>query len=153
MLVKLMGACKSCSIEGEPATGERRSRGAREEANCLDGLYTPWSTGFSIVLSEGFVYEGETEEGVPHGRGKMVHPNQDVYEGDWVHGKAEGFGVYTKHNWGKYQGEYQNDLQHGVGREEWADGSHYEGSYSLGMKHGLGRFTWPDGTAYTGDFF
>ncbi|KAH3732461.1 2-isopropylmalate synthase [Pelomyxa schiedti] len=39
-------------------------------------------------------YNGETKDGVSHGRGFMRWPGGNTYEGEWHNGKYDGWGVY-----------------------------------------------------------
>jgi len=52
-----------------------------------------------LIFKDGRVYEGETKNGIPQGKGKMTWTDEDgdkdVYEGDWVNGKKHGKGKYT----------------------------------------------------------
>ena len=41
------------------------------------------------------MYEGEWNEDVMHGVGKMIYPNGDVYEGKLLNGKGNGLGIYV----------------------------------------------------------
>lgn len=47
-----------------------------------------------IEYKQGWVYEGETVEGVREGRGRMVWPSGDSYEGMFSGGRANGEGCF-----------------------------------------------------------
>ena len=79
-------------------------------------------------------YQGDYQDGLPHGRGVMTWPNGDRYDGDFVEGKRMGKGVYV---WGP--------------ESEWA-GHRYEGDFVAGQRTGQGVYTWPNGDRYEGDF-
>ena len=47
----------------------------------------------SLVYPDG-TYEGRiNDDGVPHGKGKMVFQDGSIYEGDWANGQMDGNGV------------------------------------------------------------
>ena len=78
---------------------------------------------------EGFSYDGEWEDGLKHGQGKMKLPDGSVYEGDFLHGEMLG-----------------------RGRRTWSDGSFYDGDVVRGEKHGRGTMQYPSGDRYCGDW-
>lgn len=62
-------------------------------------------------------YTGESKDGLPHGRGKMVYSNRDVYEGEFKNGQRDGFGKYY-YNYGDgylYDGHWRNGKRDGYG--------------------------------------
>jgi len=61
-------------------------------------------------------YEGTFCEGLRHGKGKMVFPDQaTTYNGDYVHGIAEGQGKMHYSNGNYYIGKWKNNKQNGLG--------------------------------------
>ena len=40
------------------------------------------------------MYEGEVQDGVPNGFGKLIHPEGDSYEGEFLSGVENGNGKY-----------------------------------------------------------
>ncbi|MBB5175032.1 SH3 domain-containing protein [Texcoconibacillus texcoconensis] len=83
-----------------------------------------------IEFSDGTVYEGEVEQGTPHGYGSFTWANGDTYEGDVYDGLRHGYGVY-----------------------EFSDGSFYEGEFVDGDFHGHGIFYYPEGSYVQGQFY
>ena len=84
-------------------------------------------------------YEGEIENGKPHGNGTWEMGNGAVYVGQFVNGLREGFGTFTWSEKGSksgqsYEGEWLNNRQHGKGKMIYApdpkDG--FEGSVDEG---------------------
>ena len=66
-------------------------------------------------------YEGEIENGKPHGDGTWTMGNSAVYVGQWVNGCREGLGTFTWSKFGpasgqSYEGEYKDDRRHGKGK-------------------------------------
>lgn len=106
-----------------------------------------------IEYSDGSVYEGETKELLPHGKGRLTI-NSEYYEGDFFEGEMTGYGtyVYAPSIGDKYEGFMKNGKRDGTGKYTWADGSVYEGGYKEDMKHGEGSYRWADGSSYTGSF-
>ena len=56
--------------------------------NCEPGIIGEWN----------FIYYGEIENGLRHGRGNCNYFNRDIYNGEFQHGKLEGTGVYQYSN-------------------------------------------------------
>jgi len=84
-------------------------------------------------------YEGEIENGKPHGNGTWEMGNGAVYVGQFVNGHREGLGTFTWSEKGpksgtSYEGEWLNNRQHGKGKMIYApdpkDG--FEGSVDEG---------------------
>ena len=64
-------------------------------------------------------YEGEWKDNMAHGKGKFWHADGDIYCGEWKEDKANGYGVYQHLNGAQYEGEWIDDLQDGQGMESW----------------------------------
>ena len=112
-------------------------------------------------------YEGEVENGKPHGLGTLREPNGEKYVGEWKEGKQHGQGTLTKLEksssffrfWKnkksdvtKYEGEWKDGKRHGQGTLTFPDGRKYEGEWREGVKHGQGTYTFPDGGQYVGEW-
>ena len=54
----------------------------------------------------GSVYEGQFEDGKPHGRGRITYADGGTYEGDWVRGEITGQGRATYANGSTYEGGF-----------------------------------------------
>ena len=84
-------------------------------------------------------YEGEIENGKPHGNGTWTMSDGATYVGQFVNGLREGIGTFTWSEKGSksgtsYEGEWLNNRQHGKGKMIYApdpkDG--FEGSVDEG---------------------
>ena len=108
----------------------------------------------------GDVYEGETANGLRHGKGKYTWASGTVYEGDWVKGKRCGFGITKSYRRKRhdgtlfveysYEGEWKDSKKNGHGvwkfSQEYADGiikvyQSYDGEWVNDKKHGHGKFS------------
>lgn len=108
----------------------------------------------------GDVYEGETVNGLRHGKGKYTWASGTVYEGDWVKGKRCGFGITRSYRRKRhdgtlfveysYEGEWKDSKKNGHGvwkfSQEYADGiikvyQSYDGEWVNDKKHGHGKFS------------
>jgi len=79
-------------------------------------------------------YEGEIENGKPHGYGIWTQSDGATYVGQFVNGLREGFGTFT---WSKkspmsgksYEGEWKDNRQNGKGKisYEREEGEEFEG--------------------------
>lgn len=58
----------------------------------------------AVHFRSGATYEGEWQDSVRHGHGKMVWPDGATYVGDWVKDKAEGKGLFTHPSGDTYEG-------------------------------------------------
>lgn len=125
----------------------------------------------SSALSGGRYYVGEFLNGVPHGRGHMLH-NVDkrfqysdligsilqhggskFYDGLFENGQYHGFGQLTYPNGQKLTGEFKRGRMHnGEGVTLHPDNSAYEGSYKDGFKHGRGIIVYASGRILSGEF-
>lgn len=105
----------------------------------------------SKTLSGAPRYEGQLENGVRQGKGRLLYPDGDYYEGEFDCDMAHGLGTFTSRR-SSYVGEWKNDVKHGNAVEEWDDTSKYTGQYYLDQRHGKGKFEWPDGSTYEGGF-
>lgn len=63
----------------------------------------------------GNIFTGYFQDGLFHGKGKLVLMNGDSYEGDFVRGSFEGEGIYTWQNGDKFRGEWRDDQINGIG--------------------------------------
>jgi len=100
----------------------------------------------SSVVAVVDTYDGEWQDGQPHGEGTMVTA-QGVYTGGWSAGKKHGEGTFKGTNGDTHRGEYRNNRPNGLGH--WVSGTtgeKYVGEYSRGMRNGQGLLTKSDGT-------
>jgi len=110
------------------------------------GDLTPVAT-----LPDGALYEGDMEDGVFHGQGKMVWPDGSQYQGHFKDGYFHGFGRLEMSNGDVYEGDFSEADISGQGVYSFADGSRYEGELKNGLFEGIGNYRY-DGNSYIGDF-
>jgi hypothetical protein len=87
------------------------------------------------------IYQGELQEGLPHGQGVLKYSIDDFYEGRWELGLAHGFGKLSSAGY-KYQGSFAEGLFEGQGILTVPHQGVYEGQFVAGRFHGKGKFTW-----------
>ncbi len=128
-----------------------------------------------VSCPDGGHYQGELQNGLPHGIGECIYPNGDCYIGTWVNGLWHGLGIcfypngdYYAGKWkeGKKHGEgthvfldgerseegWKDGLRHGHGKHVYPDGGHYVGEWRDGLRHGYGKYVYPDGGHYVGEW-
>ena len=89
-------------------------------------------------------YEGDIENGKPHGNGTWEMGNGATYVGQWVNGLREGLGTFTWSKFGpksgqSYEGEWVNNKRHGKGKMI------YESDIKDGFEGGVDEGNWIDG--------
>ena len=52
-------------------------------------------------------YNGQVENGKPHGLGVIYYPNGNLYIGEWKDGKYNGQGTYTLIDGNRFEGEWK----------------------------------------------
>lgn len=90
-------------------------------------------------------YTGEVVGEIPHGQGKLAYPDGSYYEGEWENGCPHGLGKAKCYDddgeyMGYFEGEFVNgDFKHGKWRERNSD---YEGDFVDGLFDGYGVKKW-----------
>jgi hypothetical protein len=105
-----------------------------------------------ICYVGGTVYTGELENGIPHGRGKMVCQNGIVYDGEWKNGVRHGQGLLTFPSGAKYEGGFKIGHFQGQGTYVSSSKQHMvqvKGSFGNGFLSGTGTVYFHDGRSYT----
>lgn len=123
----------------------------------------------------GPAYQGDLQDGQPHGNGTLTYDYGTVYRGTFNHGLRDGSGIWTHpsgisysgswkndiyHNWGtltipnyiSYEGFWNEGRKEGQGVQKWPDGRHYDGHWQNGRMHGFGVMYYPDGSVYSGEW-
>ena len=91
-------------------------------------------------------YEGETtNDGVKHGKGKLIYIDGTCYEGNFTNGKREGYGQQRYKDGSVYTGEWKNDMRSGEGEIRFTDTTIVRTTFKDDMKHGKGSMTDPSG--------
>jgi len=76
--------------------------------NCLNG--------FGQQQDEnGTLYSGYFNNGLFHGKGKLVYSSGNTYEGEFFKGSFQGYGTYNWNTGKKYVGEWRDDDMNGIG--------------------------------------
>ena len=98
------------------------------------------------------VYEGEWNEGLEEGYGKLIFKNGDKYEGEFDDSRFSGKGKFTWVDGDTYEGEFENGEHSGYGEYFGANGFVYKGGFLNGYYHGKGTLISSDGSKYVGNF-
>eukprot|EP00210_Caulerpa_lentillifera_P000373 g366.t1 len=140
-----------CHYDGAWKNGSMHGQGT---LTFLDGItyfgqmHNNSITGKGIYTWPNGVYEGEVEDGVPHGVGRMFSKLNGVeYKGEWLHGKRHGIGrliIESSKHQIIYNGQWYNDYQQGKGTINYPSGNRYEGQWVQGEKNGFGKMQWLD---------
>jgi serine/threonine protein kinase len=77
-------------------------------------------------------YEGEMEEGIPHGYGEWSNEFGEKYLGQWLNGGKHGQGIYWFLNGNRYIGEWADNMQNGIGAYIYADETMIAGVWENG---------------------
>ena len=72
------------------------------------------------------IYEGQIENGLPHGKGHFIWNNGSSYYGDFLEGQMTGKGTITYENGEKYIGEFKNGYKHGNGVYQEVNGNQFD---------------------------
>lgn len=131
---------------------------------------------FDRILKEkyedGSIYEGESQHGIAHGKGKLTYKDGKSFAGEFSHGKAQSKGTfYFKNGQVWYDGEIFDfvfegkgvlkcenpvPIQNSVDAEDFGGiGNYwvkYEGEFKGGKKHGNGVLHFTNGDKFTGEF-
>ncbi len=118
-------------------------------------------------------YVGDLQDGMAHGKGKLIYADGEAYEGDFQDGEFHGKGKYTCANGNTYEGDWQSGMKHGSGMQTFPDGSTYVEVEYINDKpvkilssntdaiaseeqlievRGEGKFIFANGDCYEGDF-
>ena len=92
-----------------------------------------------MQYSDGDVYEGDFMNEEKHGSGKYTfhtHPVFQEYEGNFEDGMMQGQGKLLMKNRDRYVGAFQNGMMHGKGIMNFHDKTRYEGDWDQGRMHG-----------------
>lgn len=129
------------------------------------------------IEGDGYIYEGEAENGVPSGEGKKTYTDpslgliseegtfkngalwgharrlwsdHDIWEGEFENDNMNGRGRMTTHDGVIYEGNFVNDTLNGYGKIVYASSEIYEGDFVMGNRHGEGALTLASGVVLEG---
>lgn len=105
-----------------------------------------------LILANGAVYEGETSNGQPNGKGVRSDPDGGSYSGNFQNGIPDGMGEYHYTSGDVYNGQFSGGLMNGWGILNYMNGNKYEGNWLNSQFSGYGVFSFTDGTIYRGYF-
>jgi hypothetical protein len=95
-------------------------------------------TGKLYSLTSSDFYEGEWQDNMMHGEGEL-RVGTTYYKGGWVRNKREGFGECSLNGW-TYLGDWLKDKWQGKGLLKLGEtGEYYEGEFFEGLYHGQGK--------------
>ena len=94
------------------------------------------------------VYEGEMQNGRPHGDGRLEFRSGETFAGRWHLGHLNGPGYHVDARGNRYEGIFEDGVLEGRGRLLSVNGEIYEGPFRAGQRHGQGRTILPGGTSY-----
>ena len=103
-----------------------------------------------------FTYWGQTLNGEPSGKGRMISKDGFVYNGSFLRGLRHGAGIldYPDSDFcgrQRYFGEFLDGESLRKGIWTFKDGSTFEGELNSNMT-GRGKMFWKNGTCFIGDF-
>lgn len=112
------------------------------------------SLGERVSIPGQGIYEGEVVQGLRHGNGRLLSPDETyiIYDGEWQSDKPSGFGVRNFASGDIHRGHYLNGRRHGVGVYGWTNGDQYDGNWKDNRQHGYGTFHWATGESYVGEW-
>ena len=106
------------------------------------------------VWADGSYYDGEFQQGVPHGQGTFYQAQSGAtYEGTFAQGLLEGKGTLKFSNGDKYVGDFAGGYMHGKGTYTYAAGDQYVGDFVNDYFEGEGTYTYATGEKYVGGFY
>ena len=96
-------------------------------------------------------YEGDFNNGMREGKGKMTYANHDVYVGSWQNNQRTGNGICWFGSGDVFQGIWKfNQMVRGVFRK--ANGEVYDGEIKNGKCNGFGKLFWSNSKWFEGIF-
>ena len=133
--------------EGEWARGEIEGRGTMVFSNG-DRYEGEWGNqrfhGMGTLhCSDGTLVEGEWAEGLL----------LDRFQGETRQGLPHGRGVYEFFSGKRYEGEWENGYEHGQGITEFPNGERFEGEFLEGLRHGKGKYYYDDAHFHEYEYF
>ena len=109
--------------------------------------------GGRIFFPNGEIYEGEIQNSVFNGKGKLKSNNGIIFEGDFVNGEKIGNVKIIYPDGSYYKGEYNNNNYNGKGEFHWKNGYTYKGNFLNGKLEGKGILKNEiSGSEYNGNF-
>lgn len=98
------------------------------------------------------VYEGDFDNGLKSGYGKMTYDYGAVYEGNFLDNVMNGRVKIFMNGTLISEANYQNDVRNGLGWFLLKEGHNYTGNFVNGKASGEGKMVFKSGDVYTGPF-
>jgi hypothetical protein len=137
-------------------TGLREGYGVhvKESGTLEEGL---WREGRlfkgRIFDLEGNYYEGDIQDGMPHGVGAKYGQDKSVFTGQWKNGKQFLLGERIYHNGFKFNGIFSESRYNGKGKFVYPDGCSFEGEFTQSSFKGYGKFKHVNGDTFEGTWY
>lgn len=96
-------------------------------------------------------YDGDIQNGLFNGKGKMEYADGSYFEGKFKDGTKKN-GVLTFNNGTVFEGDFENDEIGKNGKFTWPDGKTYQGNLKNGIFDGRGTLKDPEKGIYEGEF-
>ena len=98
------------------------------------------------------IYEGQINDSLFHGKGKLISKNGDIYIGEFSDGEKSGKGKFIFNDDTIYEGEVFKNLFNGKGKMKWKNNIEYNGLFIENKLIGYGKLTNNLGEKYEGNF-
>lgn len=124
--------------------------------NNSDTISSVWVDGLldgqTLIITNGFIYEGGYLEGYPHGLCKIIIPNYYTYFGYMNDGSKSGYGELAFSNGDSYKGDWNDNFFEGDGIYIYSkEHAQYDGQWLQGLQDGIGYYQSPH-FAYRGEW-
>ena len=124
---------EECEMEGEGIYY------LRSENALAEGIWEKGELiGGRIFLPNDDIYEGEIQNSIFNGNGKLICNDGTIYEGNFINGEKNGIFKIYFNDGSKYFGGYYNENLNGEGEFFWNNGYYYKGNFSNGKLEGKG---------------
>ena len=77
-------------------------------------------------------YQGEIQDGLPQGQGRMRYAGGSSYSGEWEAGRYNGLGAHVRVDGSYHVGRFKQGLAHGPGEEHLPNGFRNSGEWKDG---------------------
>jgi len=95
------------------------------------------------AVNGAYEYEGQWRADLPTGEGRQTWSDGRIYQGQFDEGIFHGMGKMvwqTPQGTLSYEGRYEKDVKHGHGKFMWPDGRGYDGQWVQGKRAGSGVY-------------
>ena len=85
-------------------------------------------------------YQGEIQDGLPQGQGRMRYAGGSSYSGEWEAGRYNGLGTHVRVDGSYHVGRFKQGRAHGPGEEHLTNGFRNSGEWKDGKVWNITRF-------------